>query len=79
MPTGEIPQISLDDLRSSLVELSEALAEGALSGQVERAILIQMAPSGDMQCLIAGVRPTDALGMLQFAQAFIMRRLMAGG
>ena len=79
MPTGDIPRISLDDLRSSLVELSEALAEGALSGQVERAILIQMTPSGTMQCLIAGVRPTDALGMLQFAQAFIMRRLMAGG
>lgn len=79
MTQGGVQRISQEELCSSLVELSEALAEGALSGQIERAILIQMTPSGDMQCLIAGVRPTDVLGMLQFAQAFIMRRLMAGG
>ena len=59
-----------------LVQISEELAEGALAGETVRAVLIMMNKEGELMLRLAGMRPSDSLGMLQVSSMMVLKSLI---
>lgn len=62
-----------EQTKSNLVEMSEKLAEAALTGAVDRAILVTLGPNG-MNSATVNITMLEAIGALQLTLAKTIMR-----
>ena len=66
-----------EKIKSSLIEISEELAEWALQGEAVAGILIMLDPSGGLHARYSGMRPTEVLGTIKVLEVSIARKLLS--
>lgn len=74
---AQLTQEFREKTKTELVQVMEELSEKALAGDIERSIVIWMAPDGQLELRMLGMRPSDGLGMMMLAQGIITRKLMS--
>lgn len=73
----QLTQEFREKTKTELLQVMEEISEIALTGGIERSIVIWMAPDGQLALRMLGMRPSDALGMMMLAQGIITRKLMS--
>lgn len=70
-----------DDLtelvRTSLVGMSERLAERALSGELRGVVIVSILADGKIEASFQGCPMSEAIGSLQIGQGILLRKIMS--